>query len=314
MKPSARITAIFTLVLLVCLMLSCFILRHLDSLRSQATLEEVLYIPSPKVVKRLSLGYDGLLADVYWTRAVQYFGTKHHLDSQDYRLLAPLLEITTTLDPHLIVAYEFGASFLAPPPPNGAALAQRAVQLVEYGISNNPDEWRLYYNLGFIYYMELKDYAKAADAFARGSKVPNAHPALRIMAAQMAQHAGELQMARMMWTTTYQSTQDPNVRANAITHLRALQVDEDVTALENLISDYRQKTGQFPSSFADLQALGMLRAVPVDPFGNPYKLAPAGRVEVGEPDDFPFITKGTPPGYVPRPFKFRASDLGTSWR
>ena len=29
---------------------------------------------SPKAVKRLSLGYDGLLADIYWTRAVQYFG------------------------------------------------------------------------------------------------------------------------------------------------------------------------------------------------------------------------------------------------
>jgi len=312
MKPSARITAIFTLVLLVCLVLSCCILRHLDSLRSQATLEEVLYIPSPKVVKRLSLGYDGLLADVYWTRAVQYFGNKHHLGSRDYQLLAPLLEITTALDPHLIVAYEFGANFLAPPPPNGAALAQRAVQLVEYGIRNNPDEWRLYYNLGFIYYMELKDYAKAADAFARGSKAPNAHPALTIMAAEMAQHAGELEMARMMWTTAYQSTRDRNVRANAITHLRALRVDQDVTVLEKLITDYHQKTGHLPSSFGDLKAAGMLRAVPVDPFGDPYKLAPGGRVEVREPDDFPFITKGTPPGYVPPPPKFRASDFGAS--
>ena len=26
----------------------------------------------------MSLGYDGLLADIYWTRAVQYFGSKHH--------------------------------------------------------------------------------------------------------------------------------------------------------------------------------------------------------------------------------------------
>ena len=40
-------------------------------------LQEMLYIPSPKIVKRLSLGYSGLLADVYWTRVVQYFGAKH---------------------------------------------------------------------------------------------------------------------------------------------------------------------------------------------------------------------------------------------
>lgn len=312
MKPSARTTLLSTVVLLGCLVMSCFALRHLDSLRSRATLEEVLYIPSPKVVKRMSLGYDGLLADVYWTRAVQYFGTKHHLGSRDYKLLAPLLEITTALDPHLTVAYEFGANFLAPPPPYGAALAQRAIQLVEYGIRNNPDDWKLYYNLGFIYYTELKDYGEAADAFARGSKVPNAHPFLSVMAAQMAQHAGELQMAQMMWTTAYQSSKDRNVRANAITHLRALQVDEDVSNLEKLVSIYREKTGQWPSTFSDLQAAGMLRALPVDPLGQTYKLVPGGRVEVREPDEFPFITRGTPPGYVPPPPKFRPSDLGAS--
>ena len=65
----------------------------------------------------MSLGYDGLLADIYWTRAVQYFGSKHHEGSRNFDLLAPLLEITTTLDPHLLVAYEYGANFLAPKPP-----------------------------------------------------------------------------------------------------------------------------------------------------------------------------------------------------
>jgi len=312
MRPSARITLISTVILLGCLVTSGFVLHHLDKLRSQATLEEVLYISSPKLLKRLSLGYDGLLADVYWTRAVQYFGTKHHLGSREYNLLAPLLEITTALDPHLTVAYEFGANFLAPPPPYGAAMAQRAIELVEYGIRNNPDDWKLYYNLGFIYYTELKDYGKAAQAFGRGSKVPNAHPFLSVMAAQMAQHAGELQMAQMMWTTAYQSTQDPDVRANAITHLRALQVDQDVTILEQLIAIYRQKTGRWPSSFSDLQAAGMLRALPLDPLGQTYKLVPGGRVEVREPDEFPFITKGTPPGYVAPPLKFRPSDRGPS--
>jgi len=312
MKPSGRITLIASVLLLACLVASAFTLHHLDRIRKEAMLQEVLYISSPKVVKRLSLGYDGLLADVYWTRAVQYFGGKHVVGSRNYELLAPLLEITTSLDPHLTVAYEFGANFLAPRPPDGAGMPQRAIQLVEYGIGNNPNAWKLYYNLGFIYYMELKDYPKAADAFSRGSKVPYAHPFLRIMAAQMAQHAGELQMARMMWTTAYQSTQDRNIRANALSHLRALQVDEDVTNLEKLVSIYHQRTGHLPSSFSDLQAAGMLRSLPVDPLGQPYKLAPDGRVEVRDPDEIPFIEKGTPPGYVPPPPKFLPSDMGAA--
>ncbi|HLW89015.1 MAG TPA: hypothetical protein VKR57_11025 [Terriglobales bacterium] len=308
MKPSRQTTAVAGTLLLVCMAASVLLLRQVDRMRSGATLQEVLYISSPKALKRLSLGYDGLLADIYWTRAVQYFGNKHFAGSSHYDLLAPLLEITTALDPHLTVAYEFGANFLAPKPPNGAGLPERAVQLAEFGIQNNPDDWRLYYDLGFIYYMELKDYAHAADAFARGSQVPGAHPFLRVMAAQMAQHGGELPMAQMMWATTYQSTQDRDVRANAATHLRALQVEQDVTNLENLVAAYHAKTGHLPASFSDLQAPGLLHEIPVDPFGHTYKLTSDGHVEVRTPDDFPFLTKGTPEGYAAPPPRFLPSD------
>ena len=310
MKPSSRTTLTASGLLLVCLVTSAFALHHLDKMRKGAALQEVLYISSTKVVKRLSFGYDGLLADVYWTRAVQYFGTKHHLGSRNYELLAPLLEITTTLDPYLTVAYEFGADFLAPPPPYGAGMPQRAIELVDYGIRRNPNDWKLYYNLGFIYYMDLKDYPKSADAFARGSQVPGAHPSLRVMAAQMARHAGELQMARMLWTTAYQSTQDRDIRANALAHLRALQVDQDVTNLEKLVSVYRERTGHWPSSFSDLESTNMLQALPVDPLGHPYKLEPGGKVEVRDPDQLPFIEQGMAPGYVPRTPKFLPSDMG----
>ncbi|HTE91177.1 MAG TPA: hypothetical protein VK639_19620 [Terriglobales bacterium] len=236
---------------------------------------------------------------MYWTRAVQYFGSKHHNGAQHYELLAPLLEITTALDPQLLVAYEYGANFLAPKPPDGAGMPRRAIELAEYGIRNNPNEWKLYYQLGFIYYTELQDYAAAADAFDRGSRVPNAHPWLKLMAAQMAEHAGDLQTARMLWTTMYQSTQDRSIRANAAAHLRALQVDEDVLVLERLVNIYRDKTGRVPNSFSDLEAAGLLRGTATDPLGRPYRLMPDGHVVVRVPDDLPFLKKGIPPGYVP---------------
>ena len=127
-------------------------------------------------------------------------------DATEYDLLAPLLTITTTLDPHLMPAYEFGSNFLSPKPPDGAGKPKEAVELMEYGIRHNPDEWRLYFNLGFIYYMELNDPAKAADAFLRGSQLPNAHPWLKILAARMAGAAGDTKTARMMWGATYETT------------------------------------------------------------------------------------------------------------
>jgi hypothetical protein len=309
MKASRQVTVVFSLLLVGCIAVSALLLRRLDQMRTGATLEEVLYISSPKAVKKMSLGYEGLLADIYWTRAVQYFGSKHHAGSHHFDLLAPLLEITTTLDPQLLVAYEYGANFLAPKPPNGGGMPERAIELEEFGIRNNPNEWRLYYNEGFIRYMELKDYAGAAEVFARGSQVPNAHPFLAVLAGKMAEHAGDQQMARMMWSTTYQTSKDNTVRANAAAHLRALQADEDVTNLEGLTGRYQQRTGRFPSSFSELQAAGLLQGTPVDPLGHTYKLMPDGRVEVRVPDDLPFIQKGTPPGYVaPAAPKFLPAD------
>jgi hypothetical protein len=299
MTTSRQVTVAASALLITSMAASVLLLQHLDRIRSGATLQEVLYISSPKVLKRLSLGYDGLLADIYWTRAVQYFGGKHVEGAQHYALLGPLLEITTALDPHLTVAYEFGANFLAPAPPNGAGMPQQAVELAKFGIQNNPNDWKLYYELGFIYYMDLKDYPDAASAFARGSQIPNAHPWLKILAAMMAEHAGEVRTAQMMWTATYQTSNDQNVRANAMAHLRALKVDEDVTALENVVSQYKQQTGHLPESFAEMEKAGLLRGTPVDPLGHTYKLTSDGHIEVRVPDDLPFIEKGTPPGYVP---------------
>jgi tetratricopeptide (TPR) repeat protein len=299
MKSRRKTTFIATLCLAVSLAASVVALRRVDRIRPQATLDEVLYINSPTVLKRASLGYDGLLADIYWTRAVQYFGNRHQNQAQSYNLLAPLLEITTTLDPHLLVAYQFGASFLAPRPPMGAGQSDRAIQLMEYGIKNNPGEWRLYYDLGFVYYMELKNYGKAADAFARGSRVPGAHPFLKVLAGQMAQHAGDFEMARALWAATYQTSQDKLIRQNAAEHLRALRVDQDVTNLQGAVTRFGQKTGRLPSSISDLAVAEGLRGIPLDPDGNPYRLTAEGRVLVQNPDDFPFITTGIPPGYKP---------------
>jgi tetratricopeptide (TPR) repeat protein len=296
MSGSRKVTVTASVVLLFCLAGSAFLLRRLDQVRATATLEEVLYLNSPKWVKRLSLGYTGLLADIYWTRAVQYFGSHHVVKAKDYNLLYPLLEITTALDPKLIVAYQFGATFLGPKPPLGAGQPDKAVALLEYGIRNNPDNWKLYYELGFFYYMERKDYAKAAEAFERGIKVPNSHPFLRVLAARMAQHAGEFDTARMLWYTTYQNTTETQIRQNAVEHLQALRVDEDVTNLEEVVAKYRQQTGMFPATISDLERAGFIRGTPMDPTGRPYKLMADGRVEVHDPDRIPFITKGLPPG------------------
>jgi hypothetical protein len=91
---------------------------QIDALNAPpAQANEELLLRSGSLVKKLSLGYDSLLADIYWTRAVQYYGTRLQQRSGSFELLAPLLNITATLDPKLLVAYQFGGTFLSEHPP-----------------------------------------------------------------------------------------------------------------------------------------------------------------------------------------------------
>ena len=66
MKPRRASTKIAVAVLILAFAGSLLALYRVDQVRGQqAALEEVLYIPSGKTLKKMSLGYSGLLADIY---------------------------------------------------------------------------------------------------------------------------------------------------------------------------------------------------------------------------------------------------------
>jgi tetratricopeptide (TPR) repeat protein len=301
MRTDRRTTAIFAGILVLALAGCVLLLGPMDRVKASSN-DEALFVPSPSVVKKLSLGYTGLVADFYWTRAVQYFGGHHGQYSKSYNLLYPLLDITTTLDPHLVVAYQFGSIFLSQPPPEGAGQPDKAIELVERGVRENPNEWRLYFNLGFIYY-DMGAYAQASEAFARGTRVPGAHPALAALAATTAEHGGSPETARLLWTKLYESSDDPGVRGNALQHLTALIIEEQVPQLEALVQRFHDQTGRYPTNFEEMVAAGWLRTVPFDPTGDAYRLLPEGRVEVQSPDKKRYIGKKLPGTRVLNPIQ-----------
>jgi hypothetical protein len=290
------VTTVAALLLVALFAGSALSLHKVESLRGkEATLEEILYLPSGKVLKRLSLGYSGLLANIYWTRAVQYFGGKFGRPSSRFDLLAPLLDITTDLDPKLIVAYDTGSIFLSQSPPNGAGQPDKAVALIEKGIRENPEHWRLYFTLGFIHYVDRRDYRAASQAFEKGSEVPGALPWMKAMAARMAERGNDTAVALELWNAIYQTTYDPTVRDTALKHIASLQASADIQALSQRVAVYQQKTGTLPTSWGDLIRAGLLRGIPRDANGSPYRLMPGGAVWVEDPAKFPFLAERVQP-------------------
>lgn len=290
MKSSRTVMTFGTLLLIALFTASVLSVQKIETVRGkEATLEEVLYMPSATAIRRLSLGYTGVLADVYWTRAVQYFGNKHIQHATRFDLLYPLLNITTDLDPKLIVAYQDGSVFLSQKPPWGAGQPDKAVPLLEKGIHNNPEYWRLYFTLGFVNYLDRHDPKAAQKAFEAGAKVPGALPWMRVMAAKMAENADETSTAITLWQGIYQTSHDKLLRENALKHLESLQAYVEIMELDRRVRSYYEKTGTWPKSWPDLVRAGLLRGIPADPSGLPYTLNPGGTVWVQDSNAFPYL-------------------------
>ena len=255
--------------------------QSIDQVRgTEAQLGDVLYLSSGTTLRRFCLGYEGLLAAIYWTRVVQYFGRQRLVHATRFELLGPLLRVTTELDPQLLIAYRFGSIFLAEKPPGGAGQPQEALQLLRRGIVANPDYWRLWQDLGFVYYWDLKDYRNAARIFRIGSERPGALPWMRTMAASVAAQGGEIQTSRILWTEIARQVDNEEIRRSAEAHLVALDARERMDQLDSLLNAYRLRQGHAANSFQELVAAGYLRTLPVDPTGVPYAVGPDGRTAV----------------------------------
>jgi hypothetical protein len=246
-----------------------------DTLAMHQDKDELLLL-SGALLKKLSLGYEPLLADVYWTRVVQYYGVRARKQGATYEQLWPLLDITTTLDPKLMIAYRFGAVFLSERPPGGPGEADLAVELVKRGIVENPDEWRLYEDLGFLYAIHLKDYKKAAEAYLEGSKNPKAQIWMKVMAARVAEAGNELETSRLIWVGVYSSTKDETVRRTAVQHIDSLDAELGLKRLNESSEDYWRKFGRFPASIQELRDAGLVGGTLQDPAGFPYVMGSNG--------------------------------------
>jgi hypothetical protein len=254
---------------------------------------DLLYFNSPSVLKRMALGYDQLLADIYWMRVIQYYGRREEADKRPvrYKNLAALLEITTTLDPDLMDAYTAGTTFLSEPEPAGAGQPEEALKLLDKGIRAHPQEWRLWYEKGFVYYLYLRDYPNAGASWRAGSQLATAPYFLGPLSAAAFTKGGAIEVALALWKTQYRESSRADVRENARNHILSIEVAQDIWSLERLLEKYKAKTGKFPQSLQEL-AHGKKHDYKLeDPLGTPYSYnAATGAVSLGEATKIQYLS------------------------
>ncbi|MDQ1522208.1 MAG: hypothetical protein QOE47_132 [Pyrinomonadaceae bacterium] len=268
-------------------------LRQPPAAAQLARSSDELYL-KPEQARRLSLGFNAMAADWYWMRTLQYVGRKitshkgaiqiDDLSALNLKILAPLLENATTLDPQFIAAYEYGAIVLP------AVDVEAAVKLLNKGIAANPRAWRLHYYLGYIYWQQNR-FQEASEAYAAAARVPGAPAWLSAMSAQMATKGGSRETARAIYENMYRQTDDEQMKKLSLARLVQLQSLDDMDALRALLATHRARTsGRCPQAWREVTP--QLRAArfqldpsaaPLDPSGVPYVIKQDNcDVELGE--------------------------------
>ena len=275
---------ILALLITVCLGSAIGLSRGLAQRRSSDTsTEEPLYL-NGRSARRMTLAFNGLAADWYWMRSLQYVGRKIvkyedvnnvqfdlvNLSALDLRMLPSLLDVTTTLDPQFIPAYEYGAVIL--PEIN----RDQAIALLNKGIAANPSSWRLHQHLGYIYW-QVQDYPRASEEYEIGGKLSGAPAWVTAMAARMKGEGGSRAAARDMYQHLRESSSDASVQQMVEHQLSRLDSLDELDAIRQILASFRQRNGRCITSWREVDS--ELRnfeldegGAPIDPSGVPYRL------------------------------------------
>lgn len=292
--------AALIVVLIAGLGASAALSRWLDAHRTDHAkqfAESQLYLSGP-AAKRLTLAFNGLAADWYWMRSLQYVGRKiishqgtstdqfvlSDLSSLDLRLLASLLDVATTLDPQFIPVYEYGAVILPEVNP------EQAIALLNKGIAANPSSWRLHQHLGYIHW-QRREYARASEIYAAGARLPGAPAWMTAMSARLKADAGSREAARDMYQHLYESSDNKSVKEMVVAHLMRLDWEDDREVITRALDEFQKRAGRCPTSWRELLPffrgtplqIDMATGTPLDPSGTAYQLTNGGcSVGLGE--------------------------------
>lgn len=219
-----------------------------------------LFVPDAKILKNVAFGFDNLMTDFIWLKTVQYIGGNAR--SGDYPLLFDYLNVLTDLDTKFYMPY-FVAQVLLPE----SGQAQEAVLLSEKGMKALPENWKIPYYTGYLYYYYLNDYEKGAEFYLRAAEIPGALSSAKRMAVNLIGKANKHTLALEMWLNLYDEEKNPDVK-NLIE--KKMIREKNFVDLENALQKYFQQNGFYPEKIDVLAQFGLVEKIPSDPL-EPYK-------------------------------------------
>ena len=117
------------------------------------------------------------------------------------------------------LGYVFGSLIIA----QDLGHFDQGIAFLEKGAKNNPKDWSLPFETGFLEYVYARDYAKALAHFQEASKLPGAGPQAGRFAAFVAAKAGYVETSIAMWEEIERTSDNRYIRELAERYIGELK-------------------------------------------------------------------------------------------
>ena len=181
---------------------------------------EPIFFPRAEILRPALIGFTGLAADLTWIRTVQYFGGRIERKER-FPQLYQLVDITTSLDPQFLDAYQYGGLFLSI-----ARQYANAIAIYEKGVAANPNAWQLPHDLGRLYFLELRDYPQALHWWTIADRLPGRPHYIPRFLIRLQAKVGHVETALELWQQMYKQSENEAIRE--IARREILQLQEEL--------------------------------------------------------------------------------------
>lgn len=253
------IRAKYGLLLLVPLLLALHLLsthrvQHFrNSLEYQNTINAPLLPDS--VMKMVAGEFKGLAADFLLLEISAFIDAGTHKSDADWERISFHFSQVMALDPYFSQSYRMIQAFL---PWKGKV--EEANALLEIARQHLPWDWYPGFYIGFNYFNEFQDYAKASVYITEASKIDGAPAILATLGARLAHKSGQTVTA-VGFLKTMLRNPDYDEDAKAVIEAR-ISVLEGVLLLERAIEVYEKRFGRSIQELKDLVRAGIIKELP----------------------------------------------------
>jgi hypothetical protein len=231
-------------ILVVSLLTTGFAHESLDT--SRAADEAELALPTPRVAKLLSLGFDPLIANYYWVQGLHLVGGS--AGNVDGRTVGGLIDLVTTLDPWVDHAYRFAAVWMT----KDADEVRHANRLLRRAIAYHPTDWRNRFYLGYNQFYYLQDNAEAARVLEPAIAMEGAPLYLGAFVTRLQADGGDLESAAYFLQNLIRNTPDEFARAEYLKAHDEIETERLARYLDEARAAYWERHGEDITTPADL--------------------------------------------------------------